>query len=697
MKSYDVAKFDEIYMKIIDKNMKQYDNTMFFFLSNQMKNKESPSKNSENISYFLKNLSIYNKVFYPTNFFDNPLDQNNSFYLIDKVSQAVQLLNIFGSSSISIKDDQTMLVLPNFLYNIKIYYNRKYLVPRSAKIGLLAFNKFFMEMSVKKPLNQRNFNSFYALLRGADQELLASLDLSNKVDSYKLLNKTETSNWEIKEDLNNYNILNQIFKAFNFTNDDVTHVYRTLAFILHISNIEFDKNSNNEVTGVKSIKTLHKVLNLKEEKLMESLEKSFLYRISVNLQQMQTSTRFKQEDAYNNLNIIIRDLYEKLFMFIIEKINKTLFNESIISKQALDEKLFKEVSIIDISNNSNCFSRSNAFDLLHFYISEKSYDLIQKVKIDYMLNVYRNAKLNFSKFTYNYDQTFENILSFFDNSRNGFLRQLHEHSMQRKVKDSELLNKLETNKTVTITHNNHIVNLNFKHIDGDYTFSLSEVIDTNLVDINYNLINILDIMVNIIKSPTEEVLKVFLQEKGQNTFINEGTNNFNKFLEENSISKKLFVYYIPQSNFEMNLDELMRKPKSLVALNQIRKIRIESYVENILNKFNKFMSYKDFCVRYQTLYENVNSDRPGDMSKVDENDSSLIVIVNYIIKGLNIDKSSVYFGENNMILLTNIAFKILEEKLKLHNSQNEKAGHKLLTIFKMIQLKKVSLFVNLVC
>jgi hypothetical protein len=239
--------------------------------------------------------------------------------------------------------------------------------------------------------------------------------------------------------------------------------------------------------------------------------------------------------------------------------------------------------------------------------------------------------------------------------------------------------------------------LNFKHIDGDYTFSLSEVIDSNLVDINYNLINILDIMVNIIKSPTEEVLKVFLQEKGQNTFINEGTNNFNKFLEENSISKKLFVYYIPQSNFEMNLDELMRKPKSLVALNQIRKIRIESYVENILNKFNKFMSYKDFCVRYQTLYENVNSDRPGDMSKVDENDSSLIVIVNYIIKGLNIDKSSVYFGENNMILLTNIAFKILEEKLKLHNSQNEKAGHRLLTIFKMIQLKKVSLFVNLVC
>jgi len=693
MKSYNIAKFDEIYMKIIDKNMKKSENLLFFFLSNQMKNKESPSKNSENISYLLKNLSIYNKVFYPTNFFDNPLDQNNSFHLIDKVSKAIQLLELFGSSSVPIKEDQTMLVLPNFLYSIKIYYNKKYLVPRSAKISLIAFNKFFLDTSAKRPLNQRNFNSFYALIRGANQEMLSNLDLVNRVESYKLLNKTETSHWEIKEDVNNYNVLNQIFRTFDFINEDVTHVYRTLAFILHISNIEFEKNSNNEVTRVKNIKTFYKVLNLKEEKVMETLEKSFLYRISVNSQQMQTSTRFKQDEAYNNLNIMIRDLYDKLFMFILEKINKTLFNESIISKQALDEKLFKEISIIDISNNSNCFSRSNVFDLLHFYISEKSYDVIQKVKIDNMLNVYKNSKLNFSKFTYNYDQTFENILSFFDNSKNGFLRQLHDHCIQKKTKDSELLNKLETNKSVSITHNNHIVNLNFKHIDGDYTFSLSEVMETNLVDINYNLINILDILVNIIKSPSDELLKVFLQEKGQNTFINQGINNFNTFLEENKTAKKFFVYHIPQLNFETNLDELMKKPKSLVALNQIRKIRIESYVENILNKFNKFMSYKDFCVRYQSLYENINGEKPGDMSKIDESDGSLIVFVNCIIKGMNISKNAVFFGENNMILLTNYAFNILEEKLTSHNRLHQKAGQKLLTIFRMIHLKKVSLFI----
>ena len=122
MKSFDNAQFDELYMKLIDKHLRKNENVSFFFLSNQQKDAINPSKSAENIKYLVKNLSLYNKLNYPLTYLDDQLPDNesNSYLLLDKVSHALRLLEIFGSSSFPVKELQMMSVQPNFLYNLNI-------------------------------------------------------------------------------------------------------------------------------------------------------------------------------------------------------------------------------------------------------------------------------------------------------------------------------------------------------------------------------------------------------------------------------------------------------------------------------------------------------------------------------------------------------------------------------------------------
>jgi hypothetical protein len=153
MKSYDLINYDELYIKLIDKQLRKRDNVSFFFLSNEMKDGLEPSRNCENIKYLIKTMSVYNKLNFPLTYLDDKNDETNGFLLLDKVYQALQLLELFGSSSCSIKEKQMMSVQPNFLYNLKIYYNRKHLVPRCAKIKILTFNKYFLDL-LNKNLNK---------------------------------------------------------------------------------------------------------------------------------------------------------------------------------------------------------------------------------------------------------------------------------------------------------------------------------------------------------------------------------------------------------------------------------------------------------------------------------------------------------------------------------------------------------------
>ena len=690
MKSYDLINYDELYIKLIDKQLRKRDNVSFFFLSNEMKDGLEPSRNCENIKYLIKTMSVYNKLNFPLTYLDDKNDETNGFLLLDKVYQALQLLELFGSSSCSIKEKQMMSVQPNFLYNLKIYYNRKHLVPRCAKIKILAFNKYFLDL-LNKNLNLRSYQVFYALLRGGETAILEELDLKtkNKPEDYKILNKTESIPWEIKEDLNNYRTLSNVFKTFHFSKEDVSYVFRTLALILHISNLEFEKNSNNEVTRVKNIKSVEKVLNIQvNDKVSEKLEQSFLFKIKVNLQQKQIASAMKMEEALLNLNRIIQDLYEKLFTFVTMKVNKLLFNELVVSKQSIIDQTFKEISIIDVSNNSNFFSSSNVFNLLHFYVSEKSFQLIEENMVDSMINIYERANFKNSRVNYHYSACFENILSFFEHPINGLINLVNEFCKDSgKLKESDVLSKLESNKSVIITNNKNNYNVMFKHVDGDYNFSLNGVLEGNIVDINYNLINIIDIMINNLNIASEDLLKVYLQENKLNTFFNIGINNFSTFLDENAGYKDIFICSISQENFESSLDKLMQSTKSLIPLNLIRKMRIESYIENVLNKYSRVLDYKDFYIKYEALYDYKSNDKPKISLK--EDDPKFAEHTKILLKGLNIEEGEVFYGDKRLLFTHNVN-NLLESKLDEMFKYSGNAAQKLFTVLKMIKLKKVT-------
>ena len=377
------------------------------------------------------------------------------------------------------------------------------------------------------------------------------------------------------------------------------------------------------------------------------------------------------------------------------KINKGLFNEIIVSEKALSKDRFKVVALTDISNNSNFFSNSNIFNLFHFYISEKSFQLVGKYKINKMLDFYKIANVKNEKIIYKYDEIFENILNFFENPKNGLIKLVNEYSLDKKLKENDFFGKLLNNNTTNITNKEKICNLVIRQIDGDYNFNLNGILESNFFEANYNLINLLEVMKNNFKIISENFLKIFLQEDIQNTFFNISLSNFSTFQDQNANSNNIFFYSIPQINFENNLDEFMKKPKSIVALNLIRKFRIESFIENILNKFSKKSTYKDFYNKYEILYDNSNNDKTNitELAKLSDDDVKFVENAKKLVNSLKLNKNGIIYGDNGLIFYKNNVFNFLEEKITNTIRNDKEPGIKLFSVMKMIKLKNVKIII----
>ncbi|XP_077302736.1 myosin-IIIa-like isoform X2 [Arctopsyche grandis] len=269
--------------------------------------------------------------------------------LEDRILQVNPIMEAFGNARTGINANSSRF--------------GKYLdltMTRAGKVTGARISVYLLEQSrvVHQAVGESNFHLFYYLYDGLESCGRASnfyLD-SNIRSKHRYLRSLSPIHTQLNVD--KWNQLNESFKLIGFQKDEVDTVYRMLAAILHLGDIEFGEVISQDNTDNKSriidstpLQRVSRLLGVEASELKECLTCSSVV------------TRGETITRYNTLtesgaarDAMARGLYARLFDWIVNQINSLLsFNRPHCSEQL-------SIGLLDIFGFEN-FS-SNSFEQL---------------------------------------------------------------------------------------------------------------------------------------------------------------------------------------------------------------------------------------------------------------------------------------------------------------------------------------------
>jgi chitin synthase len=207
------------------------------------------------------------------------------------------------------------------------------------------------------PDDGRNFNVFYQLLAGATAEERQSLRLTDPAHFHYLNNKY--SKVSVEDNLACAD-LRENLKSLGVGRRQQTGIFKTLAAILHLGNIQFhdDPNKSNEACDVKNPDVLALASDLLGV-LPVNLEYALTYKTKLIGKELCTII-LNSQDAEKQRDALASTLYSVLFTWVVEHLNTRLDTE--------ENSTF--VGVLDFAGFQDY--KSNRFEqLLYNFANEK--------------------------------------------------------------------------------------------------------------------------------------------------------------------------------------------------------------------------------------------------------------------------------------------------------------------------------------
>ncbi|NP_620482.3 myosin-IIIb isoform 2 [Homo sapiens] len=397
------------------------------------------------------------------------LGKANNQTLREKILQVNSLVEAFGNSCTAINDNSSRF--------------GKYLEMMFTPTGVVMgarISEYLLEKSrvIKQAAREKNFHIFYYIYAGLHhQKKLSDFRLPEEKPPRYIADETGRVMHDItsKESYRRqFEAIQHCFRIIGFTDKEVHSVYRILAGILNIGNIEFaaissqHQTDKSEVPNAEALQNAASVLCISPEELQEALTSHCVVTRGETIIRANTVDR-----AADVRDAMSKALYGRLFSWIVNRINTLLQpDENICSAGG-----GMNVGILDIFGFEN-FQR-NSFEQLCINIANEQIQYYFNQHVFALEQMeYQNEGIDAVPVEYEDNRP---LLDMFLQKPLGLLALLDEESRFPQATDQTLVDKFEDNLRCKYFWRPKGVELCFgiQHYAGKVLYDASGVLEKN--------------------------------------------------------------------------------------------------------------------------------------------------------------------------------------------------------------------------
>ncbi|XP_013911518.1 PREDICTED: unconventional myosin-Ib [Thamnophis sirtalis] len=294
-------------------------------------------------------------------------------------------------------------------------------------------SNYLLEKSrvVKQPRGERNFHIFYQILSGGSEDLLKKLKLDTDFSRYNYLGLGSAKVNGV-DDASNFRTVKNAMQIVGFMDDEIESVFEVVAAVLKLGNIEFKPESRVNGLDESKIKDKNELKEICELTGIDQsvLERAFSFR-TVEAKQEKVSTTLNVAQAYYARDALAKNLYSRLFCWLVTRINESIKAQSKVRK--------KVMGVLDIYG-FEIFEDNSFEQFIINYCNEKLQQIFIELTLKEEQEEYIREGIEWTHIEY-----FNNaiICDLIENHQNGILAMLDEECLRPgAVTDETFLDKL---------------------------------------------------------------------------------------------------------------------------------------------------------------------------------------------------------------------------------------------------------------